>query len=51
MPVPTSQREPNLSASEPVRGASAMISNVIGRKAAPACTGEKPSTFCMYSET
>ena len=28
-----------------------MIRTVIGRKAAPVCTGEYPRMFCMYSET
>ena len=40
MPPPTSQREPKRSDSFPARGASTMISSVIGRNEAPASTGE-----------
>ena len=51
MPPPTSQREPTRSVERARRGAIRMIRSVIGRKLAPASTGEYPSTCCMYSET
>ena len=40
MPPVSSQREPRRSESRPASGATNMISAVIGRKAAPALTGE-----------
>ena len=50
IPVVISQREPTRSAIRPPMGATRMTSTVIGRKAAPACTGEKPRMFCIKSE-
>ena len=40
MPPPISQREPMRSESFPATGAKKMMQRVIGRKDAPACTGE-----------
>ena len=35
--------------SRPASGAKKNDTSVIGRKRRPACSGEKPSTFWMYS--
>ena len=40
MPAPISQREPSRSESFPAIGAKKTMQSVMGRKAAPACTGE-----------
>ena len=45
-PPPSTGRTPKRLTSLPVREATSMIINVIGRKTRPVCSGERPSTCC-----
>ncbi len=45
-PPPSTGRTPKRLTSLPVREATSMIINVIGRNTRPVCSGESPSTCC-----
>ena len=49
-PLPSTGRTPKRLTSLPVREATSMIVNVIGRNIRPVSSGERPSTCCRYSE-